>query len=39
MFLGVFAKLRKATINFMSARLSAYPHGTIGSHWMNFHKI
>jgi len=39
-FLGVFARLRKATISFvMSVRLSVYPHGKLGSQWMDFHEI
>jgi len=32
-FLGVFAKLRNATIRFMSV------HMELGSHWMDFHEI
>jgi len=33
-FLGAFAKLRKAAISFMSVRTEQ-----LGSQWMNFHEI
>jgi hypothetical protein len=37
MFLGMFAYLRKATISFVSARLSVRMEQR-GSHWMDFHE-
>jgi len=39
-FLGAFAKLRRATISFVtSVHLCVSTHGTTDSHWTNFHEI
>jgi hypothetical protein len=39
MLLGTFAKLRKATVNFvMSARPSFRPMEQLDSHWMYIHE-
>jgi hypothetical protein len=37
-FLGVFAKLLKATVSFMSFRPSAW-NNSAGSHWTDFHEL
>jgi len=38
--LGMFTKLQKVTISFvMTACLYIHPHGTIRSHWTDFHEI
>jgi hypothetical protein len=34
-FLGVFARLQKATMSFV---MSACPHGTTQPHWTDFHE-
>jgi hypothetical protein len=47
LFLGAFAKFRKATISCLSVRptvrlffrASIHPHGTTCSHWTNFHEV
>jgi len=38
-FLGAFAKLRKATINFVSSVRPSVRMEQLGSHWTDFHEI
>ena len=38
-FFGAFAKLRKATINFITYVRRSVHMEQIGSHWTNFHEI
>ena len=37
--LGVFAKLRKATISFVMSVRPSVPKEQLGSHWTDFHEI
>jgi hypothetical protein len=39
MFLGAFAKLRKATISFVMFVRPSFRVQHLGSHWTDFHEI